>query len=300
MSNFRTVLCLTLAACGGRPSLLGDSGAGGSVDCEEGLAIFEKASGGDMDVTADLSSGSAGTPASWGTDEDGTLRFCGGEWVVSMDFGGSDVTILGDPAFDPAIIKGGGVSNQINLTTSGATVLIENLHFTEGYNCWGSVVRAVDAGDLYIEGVLIAEGCDYVYEPVSVDLTLQDVQIYGNDFPEELGGGMIGMTESLLTMNDSRIYDNPGHGVVALNSDVICNGDSSSEAGIQGHSKNGVWMMEDDLAEKSSYTTTSNGCDWADNGYDDVLMGEADGPGGHSGFGDDASFVCTSSTMLCE
>jgi hypothetical protein len=264
------------------------------------MAVFESASGGDTDITDELSGGSSGSPKSWSTSDDGTLRFCGGDWTVSMDFESSDLTIIGDDGFDTPVIRGGGVINQINLLKSGATVLLENLEFTEGYNCWGSVVRAVDAGDLYVDGNLVAEGCDYIYEPVSVDLTLQDVLIYGNDFPEELGGGMLGVTESVVTLNSTLISDNQGHGIVALNSDVICNGDSSIAAGIQDMTKNGVWMMGDDLAEQSSYTTTSNSCDWGGNGYNDVLMGDVDGPGGYSDFGDDASFVCDSSSMSCD
>ena len=111
---------------------------------------------------------------------------------------------------------------------------------------------------------------------------------------------MIGVTESTVTMNNSLIVDNPGHGIVALNSDVICNGAAGVEAGIKSMTKNGVWMMGDDLAQQSAYTTTSNGCDWGNNGYNDVLMGDVDGPGGFSNFGDDANFVCDSSSLLCQ
>ena len=35
---------------------------------------------------------------------------------------------------------------------------------------------------------------------------------------------MIGVTESTVTLNNTWIVDNLGHGIVALNSDVICNG----------------------------------------------------------------------------
>ena len=137
------------------------------------------------------------------------------------------------------------------------------------------------------------------HESVSVDLTLQDVWIYGNYFPEEhdLGGGMLGVTESLVTLNNTLIADNLGHGIVAFNSDVICNGDVGVDAGIYNMSKNGVWMMGNDQAEKSTYTTTSNSCDWGNNGYYDVQIGT---DSVFSDFGEDASFVCDSSSLSCE
>ena len=36
------------------------------------------------------------------------------------------------------------------------------------------------------------------------------------------------------------------------------------------------------------------------NGYNDVLIGDIKGPGGFSDFGEDANFVCESSSLLCQ
>ncbi len=181
---------------------------------------------------------------------------------------------------DGAVLDGGGAGTLIRLRTNGASLTVEDLTLTGGLACFGSVVLAAD----------MAEDCSPGAGNLDTAITMRRVDITGNAY--ETGGGTIGVVGGSVTLEDTRIADNQGHGVFAVDADVSCSGSTGMDAGLHDNSKSGVWMMP----TVDARTLTSSVCDWGNNAQEDVRIGEELS---FDGFGEDASFSCDSLAGTC-
>ena len=294
----RVLVCLpsipmlaVASACADKPSMDtapggGDSGGSGEtaeLDCasQEGVR-FVSADGTIQDRTQEFAAGSAGAPASIAIDQDGVLEVCGGTWNVLLDVRSADLVLRGDARVSQPVLSGGGSGPIIQVRTPGARFVAEDLDFTGAIACFGSVLTAAD----------MAVPCDQEALPVQADITFRRSRLVGNAF--DFGGGVVGVTGGIVTLEDTLISDNDGHGVFALGGDVRCTGSAEVEAGLKNNSKSGVWISEP--GQDAGRTLVSEGCDWGGNGQDDVRL---DTETYFTGFGDDADFTCDAIALTC-
>lgn len=282
------VLGGSLAACAGEPERETGSagvggGGGGDLDCAVGEGVrFTAADGAVSDWTAAFAAGTPGAPAQVSIEQDGVVEVCGGTWYVLMDVRAADLVLRGDDRVSAPVLHGGGAGGLIQLRTPGSRFVAEDLRFTGGLACFGSVLTAAD----------MAEPCDQDAQPIAAEVTFRRSQLSGNAY--EIGGGVVGVVGGTVLLEDTLIADNEGHGVFALAADVTCTGSADVEAGLKDNSKSGVWIAEP--GQEAGYSLRSTSCDWGGNGQEDVRLHQETT---FDGFGADATFSCDARSLTC-
>jgi hypothetical protein len=264
------ILVLVLAACTGDPQVDDTDSDTAVGDCPTGTAWFQGSEGDPSDVTSELDALTL--------DQDGTLTFCGGEHAVQLDVS-ANVTLRTDPAFDRAVLTAAN-DTHVYLTKSGIDLTVEDLDFTGGNNCWASAIL----------GAVVSE-CDRLeFEPITADIVLRRTHMYGNTF--DTGGGVVAITgDTTLTLEESFISDNEGHGIFAVNANMVC-----TNGGVHDNTKTGIWSVQNEDAA-GTYTIDSTSCDWSGAGYNSVILDFDQAI--TFDFGEDATFACDSGSQSC-
>jgi len=287
---FSLALVGVLSGCGdkdadpGGDTAVGGGDSGSVLDCSiaEGVR-FTATDGSVTDWTGAFAAGTDGAPALINVDRDGVLEVCGGTWFVMLDVSADDLVLRGDTRVSAPVLDGGGSGPLIQLRSSRARFVAEDLSFTGALACFGSVLTAAD----------MAEPCDQAAQSLDADITFRRSHLHSNAY--ELGGGVIGVSGGVVLLEDSLVSDNEGHGVFGIAADITCTGSSAVDAGVMANSKSGVWIA--DPGENAGYALVSAGCDWGGNVQEDVRL---DGETYFNGFGADASFSCDARSLTCE
>ncbi len=259
---------------------------------EAGVVTWFDASGLGEDVTGDVAGGTPSAPAVYALPTSGTVVVCAGTYYVrltaasgtlsleSLD-GSAAVTLdaaasgsvlesAADLAVTGLTLTGGLAATGGGIRTTGATVLTDcaivgNEATTSGGGVWTS-------------GTLVASGCE----------------ISGNSAPA--GGGLYAQGAD-VTLDFTVVEGNTairGGGYLSEGgSGLACEGDAATRAGFLDNESSAVTLAG------TGNTVVSTECDWGetgsadDNPPADILF---EGSGTPYGYGDDASFTCSSSS----
>jgi hypothetical protein len=238
---------------------------------DDGIVTFFADSGTVTDLTVEFSLGYFGAPETHFITENGELDICAGTYYTNVEIDTDSVDIVGIGGQANTVLSGGGVERVIGVVQSDAEVEISEVTLTEGYDCIGSAVSAIDVTD-----------CTTGYSGYSsvhgLELSLRNVDIVDNESyyqhsttstPVSGSGGAVRMSSGVLFMEDTVIRNNVGSGVWATTSSIRCIGSTTNDAGAWGNSWYGIYTY----AYMSSTSPSANyvqslGCDFG-TGADD-------------------------------
>jgi hypothetical protein len=260
---------------------------------DEGVATFYPASGGWEDWTAELAAGMSGAPALVDLSDDGELVICDGTWYVDLYVTGHDVAITGLHGSAYTVLSGGGETAVLEVVQDSTDVVATGLTMTDGNGCFGVAVTTMDILECSPAGATGMWMND-------VTLALIDVRIEGNRPTNRQRTGVVGVANTMLTLDGTTIANNSDLAVRGSDSHIICNGDRSSDAGVWGNMM-GVFIHSDSSADPATFE--SNGCDFEGVGgrwtprYD--VRVESLSRYETYRFRDDQTFSCDTATRTC-
>ena len=164
------------------------------VTTEEGLVVFEDATGMLSDRTAEWGSGSVASPASLTLSQPGTYRICNGEYYVDLDIE-ADVTLFGITGARETVLDAADAASVVTVIGDGLDVSLDGVTLTGGSGDNDGVLTSFpeEGGGLYCEG--------------ESTVTLTDSVVTANF--GDLGGGLlvnacdVSVIDSTLQLNDA-------------------------------------------------------------------------------------------------
>lgn len=112
---------------------------------DAGLARFVDTSGVETDLSADLSSGTAGSPATWTSSADGDMYVCEGTWYVALEIDGHSVSIQG-PHGSALTVLDGADADSVLFVAANSDVTLQGLTLTHGFADNGGAIWMDSAG----------------------------------------------------------------------------------------------------------------------------------------------------------